>query len=83
MEQESTSPQVLARDRALILGALALLAALSWAYLLRAPDHSREMGPAVAAAGAASRPPALEETQVAASEPEADDGDEDGVPRFP
>lgn len=84
MEQELDAPKLLTRDRVVTLGALALLVALSWLYLLRAPRHSHETAPvAIATAKSSPRPPVLEEFHPPASEPAADDSEEADVPRFP
>lgn len=79
MEQEAEAPRLLTRDSAVTSVALALVVALSWAYLLRAPRHPHEMTPLAAgmASVAAPRPMAEE------AHPAADDAEEDDVPRFP
>ena len=79
MAQEAEAPRLLTRDSAVTLIALALLVVLSWAYLLRAPRHSREMAaPAAAMASVAPPRPMTEDAQ-----PTTDDAEDDDVPRFP
>ena len=75
MEPEAPAPRLVTRDRAVTLGALALVVALSWTYLLRAPRHAPEM--------AAPARPMTEEAHASPAGPESDIAEEDDVPRFP
>lgn len=82
MEREAPAIQILPRDRAVTLGALALVVALSWATLLRAPSHAEE-GPAAPVAAAELAPPTTDDTHASGNEAESEDDSEEGVPRFP
>ena len=84
MESETEAPRILTRDRAVTLGALGLLVALSWTYLLRAPRHSHEMVP-LAAVTPPGAPGAPSVPELHPEEPEspAEDGVEEYIPRFP